>query len=260
MVGRLLTCIEDCPAATPPLPEPRPCLTSVALFCPSSPCAQMRVMAMFLGLMAAEAFNSPAMMPQQRAPALRAASLRMETPAPEKAADAETEEAAPPAPPAVEYSEALPFLTRRASLGPKGALVGDVGFDPLGFTEIFPLVRALFLAPVPPDHSRTPLSKQRARKFRRGCSGDGGASACSTSSARHFFLVGSGDCGVQPAEARGRGPERAAPGGGRSHAGRRVAEAAGLGAVQQAAVEQLGWIRPLSPLSACRAAACHTQC
>ena len=50
---------------------------------------------------------------------------------------------APPAPPAIEYSEALPMLTRRASLGPKGALVGDVGFDPLGFTEIFPLVRAL---------------------------------------------------------------------------------------------------------------------
>ena len=86
--------------------------------------------------------------------------------------------------PMMRQSEALPFLTRRASLGPKGALVGDVGFDPLGFTEIFPLVRALFLAPVPPDHSRTPLSKQRARKFRRGCSGDGGASACSTSSAR----------------------------------------------------------------------------
>ena len=37
-------------------------------------------------------------------------------------------------------SEAMPFLTRRASLGPKGALVGDKGFDPLGFTEVLPLV------------------------------------------------------------------------------------------------------------------------
>merc|ERR1719182_864464 len=63
----------------------------------------------------------------------------MEAEAPEKAPEEATEEAAPPAPPAVEYSEALPFLTRRASLGPKGALVGDLGFDPLGFTEIFPL-------------------------------------------------------------------------------------------------------------------------
>jgi len=36
-------------------------------------------------------------------------------------------------------STALPFLTRRASLGPVGALVGDNGFDPAGFTEIFPL-------------------------------------------------------------------------------------------------------------------------
>merc|ERR1719197_1132510 len=98
----------------------------------------MRIMALLGMLAAVEAFNSPAMMPQ-RAPALRAASsVRMETPAPEKEAE-KTEEEAPPAPPAVEYSEALPFLTRRASLGPKGALVGDVGFDPLGFTEIFPL-------------------------------------------------------------------------------------------------------------------------
>ena len=59
--------------------------------------------------------------------------------APEEVA---VEEAAPPAAPAVEYSEALPFLTRRASLGPKGALVGDVGFDPLGFAKD-PAVRRL---------------------------------------------------------------------------------------------------------------------
>mmetsp|Transcript_134366 Transcript_134366/g.218687 ORF Transcript_134366/g.218687 Transcript_134366/m.218687 type:complete len:280 (+) Transcript_134366:67-906(+) len=39
--------------------------------------------------------------------------------------------------PEVLYSEALPFLTRRASLGPKGYYAGDRGFDPLGFTEFW---------------------------------------------------------------------------------------------------------------------------
>jgi hypothetical protein len=53
----------------------------------------------------------------------------------EEKKEAPKEEAAP----AVLYSEALPFLTRRASLGPVGAYVGDVGFDPLGFTEVFSL-------------------------------------------------------------------------------------------------------------------------
>jgi light-harvesting complex I chlorophyll a/b binding protein 1 len=87
-------------------------------------------------LAAAEAFNAPVV---QRPALARTAAVRMETPAPEKTEEAATEEEAPPAPPAVEYSDALPFLTRRASLGPKGALVGDLGFDPVGFTEIFPL-------------------------------------------------------------------------------------------------------------------------
>jgi len=86
----------------------------------------------------AEAFNAAPLRP---APALgRLSSIRMEdapVAAPEETAV--EEEAAPPPPPAVEYSEALPFLVRRESLGPKGALVGDVGFDPLGFTEILPL-------------------------------------------------------------------------------------------------------------------------
>jgi light-harvesting complex I chlorophyll a/b binding protein 1 len=50
-----------------------------------------------------------------------------------------TEEKKEEGPPPVLYSEALPFLTRRASLGPVGKYVGDVGFDPLGFTEIFPI-------------------------------------------------------------------------------------------------------------------------
>jgi len=84
----------------------------------------------------AAAFNAAPVLPTSAAVRM-APALRM--------ADAPTEEkteeavAAPPAAPAVEYSEALPFLVRRASLGPKGALVGDVGFDPLGFTEVLPL-------------------------------------------------------------------------------------------------------------------------
>jgi light-harvesting complex I chlorophyll a/b binding protein 1 len=58
----------------------------------------------------------------------------------EKAATEEkTDEKKEEGPPPVLYSEALPFLTRRASLGPVGKYVGDVGFDPLGFTEIFPI-------------------------------------------------------------------------------------------------------------------------
>merc|ERR1719379_529563 len=52
---------------------------------------------------------------------------------------AEKKEDAEPAEPAVIYSEALPFLVRRASLGPVGKYVGDVGFDPLGFSEILPM-------------------------------------------------------------------------------------------------------------------------
>ena len=74
-----------------------------------------------------------------RAPA-RAAMVRMaDEPATKEAETEEAVEAAPPPPPAPEYSDALPFLTRRESLGPKGAYVGDVGFDPLGFSEILPM-------------------------------------------------------------------------------------------------------------------------
>merc|ERR1719277_513426 len=54
----------------------------------------------------------------------------------EKTAAAATEKAAPPAPPAVEYAESLPFLVKRPQL--KG-YVGDVGFDPVGWSEIFPM-------------------------------------------------------------------------------------------------------------------------
>merc|ERR1712228_632386 len=43
--------------------------------------------------------------------------------------------------PAVEYSESLPFLVKRKNLA---GYVGDVGFDPLGFSEILPTVGFAF--------------------------------------------------------------------------------------------------------------------
>merc|ERR1711988_1100848 len=46
----------------------------------------------------------------------------------------EEEAAVEEAPPAVEYSESLPMLVKRPQL--KG-YAGDVGFDPVGFSEIF---------------------------------------------------------------------------------------------------------------------------
>ena len=126
----------------PPRALPRACASPHA---PAPRPSQMYSMAAVLAMLAgAEAFNAPMV---QRTPqaAVRLASVRMADAPETETAPEETKEEAPPAPPpppAVEYSDALPFLTRRASLGPKGALVGDVGFDPLGFTEIFPLVRA----------------------------------------------------------------------------------------------------------------------
>ena len=112
---------------------------------PSPPSPQMMYgKVAFMALLgSAEAFNA-APVSFNAASAVRMSSpIRMaEADAPEKADAAVEEKAAPPAPPAVEYSEALPFLVRRASLGPKGALIGDVGFDPLGFTEVLPLVRS----------------------------------------------------------------------------------------------------------------------
>merc|ERR1719198_104562 len=97
-------------------------------------------LALLGALAAVEALNAPLTVQRTPLAAARLSSVRMEAETPTEApAEEAAEEAAPPAPPAVEYSDALPFLTRRASLGPKGALVGDVGFDPLGFTEIFPL-------------------------------------------------------------------------------------------------------------------------
>ena len=57
----------------------------------------------------------------------------------EEKAATETAAAAPPAAAPVEYSESLPMLVKRPQL--KG-YVGDVGFDPLGFSEILPMVRS----------------------------------------------------------------------------------------------------------------------
>lgn len=90
-------------------------------------------------LASASAFSTAPVL--RTAPVARVAALRMDEAAPAEAAEeaATEEEAAPPPPPAPEYSEALPFLTRRESLGPKGAYVGDVGFDPLGFSEVLPM-------------------------------------------------------------------------------------------------------------------------
>ena len=88
----------------------------------------------------AEAFNAA---PLRSAPAAgRMLSVRMEdapAAAPEKADEATEEEAAPPAPPAVEYSESMPFLVKRKALS---GYVGDVGCDPVGFSELLPMVRA----------------------------------------------------------------------------------------------------------------------
>jgi len=85
----------------------------------------------------AEALNAAPALRGNAFATARVAPLRMEAEAPVEE-DTKTEAAAPAAP-AVEYSESLPFLTRRASLGPKGALVGDVGFDPFGFSDLLPM-------------------------------------------------------------------------------------------------------------------------
>merc|ERR1719229_773042 len=84
---------------------------------------------------AASAFHAVA----PRAPALRVARLSMEeaaTAPAEEAADEATEEPAPPAPPVNIYSESMPFLIKRPQLT---GYVGDVGFDPVGFSEILPM-------------------------------------------------------------------------------------------------------------------------
>ena len=68
------------------------------------------------------------------------------------------EEEAPPAPPPapkVIYSQSMPFLVKRPQLA---GYVGDAGFDPVGFSEIFPMVRrvpdAAGFPPPPPRPNR----------------------------------------------------------------------------------------------------------
>jgi len=58
--------------------------------------------------------------------------------APAEGAAEEAAPAPPPPPPPTEYSQSLPFLVKRQALT---GYVGDVGFDPLGFSEILPMVR-----------------------------------------------------------------------------------------------------------------------
>lgn len=48
----------------------------------------------------------------------------------------EVVEPVPPPPPVVQMSASIPFLTKPKNLE---GMVGDIGFDPLGFAEIFPV-------------------------------------------------------------------------------------------------------------------------
>lgn len=55
----------------------------------------------------------------------------------EGGAAVESEEpAAPPAPPAPKMSASIPFLKQPKNLD---GMVGDIGFDPFGFAEVFPV-------------------------------------------------------------------------------------------------------------------------
>mmetsp|Transcript_1468 Transcript_1468/g.2918 ORF Transcript_1468/g.2918 Transcript_1468/m.2918 type:complete len:230 (-) Transcript_1468:159-848(-) len=83
---------------------------------------------------ACSGFAPAPVVPRPAVAGQRAGAVFMQTETKEDAAA--TEAAAPPAPPAVEYAESLPFLVKRPQL--KG-YVGDVGFDPLGFSEILPM-------------------------------------------------------------------------------------------------------------------------
>jgi len=93
------------------------------------------VLASLLAVCAGFAPATVAPRPAVSGSALRAVLFMQQTEAP---AEEKTEEAeaAAPSPPAVEYAESLPFLVKRPQL--KG-YVGDVGFDPLGFSEILPM-------------------------------------------------------------------------------------------------------------------------
>jgi len=75
-----------------------------------------------------------ALLPRSKV-AMRQADLCMAEKAAVKEAPAK-EETEASAPPAIEYAESLPMLVKRPQL--KG-YAGDVGFDPLGFSEILPM-------------------------------------------------------------------------------------------------------------------------
>merc|ERR1719223_586169 len=96
--------------------------------------AQMQLLILSALLAVCAGFNQDVQLPRS-AVAMRPAALLMQAETEEKTEEAAAEEA-PPAPPVVEYAESLPFLVKRPQL--KGYL-GDVGFDPLGFSEILPM-------------------------------------------------------------------------------------------------------------------------
>lgn len=96
----------------------------------------MRFLLLSALLASCTGFGASPQLPRSAVALRRSAPLMAEAPVKEEeATEAAAEEAAPPA---VEYSESLPFLVKRPQL--KG-YVGDVGFDPLGFSEILPMVR-----------------------------------------------------------------------------------------------------------------------
>mmetsp|Transcript_11410 Transcript_11410/g.21630 ORF Transcript_11410/g.21630 Transcript_11410/m.21630 type:complete len:283 (+) Transcript_11410:46-894(+) len=85
------------------------------------------------------AFNSnPSVASRGPAPARMAAPIPLPQETLPETGRRETLEEAPP-PPETLYSEAMPFLVRQKSLGPVGKYAGDVGFDPLGISDMFDL-------------------------------------------------------------------------------------------------------------------------
>jgi hypothetical protein len=71
----------------------------------------------------------------------------------------EAKPAPPPPPPPVEYSQSMPFLVKRKALA---GYVGDIGFDPVGFSEILPMVRRSRREGHPPARLRSAQEGQAA--------------------------------------------------------------------------------------------------
>merc|ERR1719443_551504 len=95
----------------------------------------MRLLTLAMLCAVCAGFNQAPQVPRSAVQQRRSA-LVMEEAAVKEAEAEEAAAEAEEAPPAVEYSESLPFLVKRPQL--KG-YVGDVGFDPLGFSEILPM-------------------------------------------------------------------------------------------------------------------------